>query len=286
MYKINRKVDTAIERFNKHIGDNSNSFLTTYRTAAIFEPLPKIRDDMVILNPDLMLDNDRLVLPFNNLIFNLQEFAEVGDDLYAMLNNPGDSKDEDNGSILTIISLTDYSYTIVSMLFRVQLEDNAFSFYTPSEAHYGGSIDKGKTWDIKPHNIHDKIIRDVFEVTTQYVLEYLSIINNQEYFIVENKTTYRMPGGRKKKTISKSTFTIDKPREIRKRYVGTHDYLDGNGKPLKIGLERRGHWRNFKSDYFVNMKGKSKWINPVWVGPSSFVDQNDPNKRYIVRLDL
>lgn len=283
MYKVNRKVDVAVERFNKYANSN-NCFLKIYRSAAIFEPLPDDRDNTVILKPELMLDNDRLVMPFNAMLFDLQDFSNDGSEIYAMLNNIDDR--EDNGSILTVISIADYAYTVISMLYRIQIENDGFSFYTPPEAYYASSIDKGKNWEVEMFNIYEPILKDVFETTSEYILEYLSIINNQEFFIVENKTSYKVPGiGRKKKTVNRSTFTIDKPREIRKRY-NNQNYEEGNGTPLKIGQERRAHWRYFKSDRFVNMKGKRTRIKAYWAGPSSFTDPEDPHKRYIVRLDL
>ena len=109
---------------------------------------------------------------------------------------------------------------------------------------------------------------------------YLSLLcyfNSPKYFVLEtSKKTIR---SRKKipRSRERPKYTISTPKAIRQK-LGW-DTMEGSPK---IAHERMGHWRHFRSDRYVNLQGKKRWINSFWIGQS---EAKVGNKRYRVILD-
>lgn len=79
----------------------------------------------------------------------------------------------------------------------------------------------------------------------------------------------------------RSIFTILRPRIIREK-IGLPSLAKGQ-EGVKTPHERRGHWRTYRDDRFVNKQGKRQWIDATWVGHA---EAQIGNKFYKVRLDL
>jgi hypothetical protein len=121
-------------------------------------------------------------------------------------------------------------------------------------------------------------IRDVVYTTVSKLSPALMYLNQPKKFIFEFHPTNMKPS---KKKIARSdrrkTYTVLRPNEIRK-IMRTHAE---SGRTV-TGHDRRGHWRHFNSERFINNRGSRKWIDAVWVGPKEAVIGN---KKYRVVLD-
>lgn len=107
-------------------------------------------------------------------------------------------------------------------------------------------------------------------------------INNIEKFVIEvtPKSLPRKASSKSgiRKKHERITYLVEGATEFRSR---------GDLKPVKSGGKRgpywkRGHWRHFEKDYFVNKKGTKTWIKPVWCGETTY---EKGGKIYRVILD-
>jgi hypothetical protein len=152
--------------------------------------------------------------------------------------------------------------------------------------YYPSIRGKGKNWtevnlDDKLHQLHLEFVQSY----VKYAFAYIILINYKSNFVVESSIRRKMKKGMRQNNV-RPTYFVDTPRVIRDQMKVSGVITEGNGKPLKIGHERRAHYRRFKSDRFINMKGQKIKIPATWVGPKSYTDPRDPRKYYEVRLDL
>lgn len=283
MTRLSSPVDKIVRSFATKIDPR---ILKIYNTGAIFQTVQEYieRKDFK-LDLDSIIDEDRLYLPFNNLIFELRPEGKPGD-YYTFATATSDPNTLRCYSLLLDKTLS----VIITYNGTYRVVDNQLQLSTPGTPKiYDYYRKKWKLHDYEK-SVSNKVFDSYFKMFQQLIsinAEYLSIINSSTYFILEERITKKIKSGRKTKEIIDKRFKAYTPREIRERYVRKTESSDtGSGSPLDIKLERRGHWRYFKNARFVNMKGKRKWIEPVWVGPSTFQDDVDPNKQYVVRLDL
>lgn len=116
------------------------------------------------------------------------------------------------------------------------------------------------------------------------VLDRLLRINDPARFVVEETplATARAP---RPGTIARSPwrphYIVLKPKEIRTRLKLDHPVAEGG--QTRAPHERRGHFRRFTAERYVNVQGQIRWVEACWVGPREAV--LGPNK-YVVRLDL
>ena len=123
---------------------------------------------------------------------------------------------------------------------------------------------------------------DRYATDTLWLLKIaLAILNCKDRFILE-QSPLEEPRQRKKdsrkprRSKERQTYTVIDPTTIRKRM-----------KLVETGIKRRGHdvrghWRVYRDDRYINMKGKSKWIEAHWAGPTENVVDG---VRYRVRID-
>ena len=107
----------------------------------------------------------------------------------------------------------------------------------------------------------------------------VGIINCKDRFVLEStplKTRKSKPR-EVKRSFQRPEYTVIHPQIIRKT-MG----LDKTGVKVR-GHDVRGHWRTYESDRYVNMKGKTVWIDAHWAGPS---ESECSGRKYVVRLDL
>jgi hypothetical protein len=234
---------------------------------------------------NLLVNESELLLPFDNVLFQTvkeleyNEFLNTSSILISKTDIPNRLKFHVFRTAPKLISISwgEFEYELIDS------RNGPFKMISPSYSiakdHYTGKwTDDGSDIDMLRGSI-------IYHVS--YALRYLLLINNQKRFIVE--TTFKSKNTSKKSKEKKirSIFRLSSPRMIRKSMkISNTTYNKGEGTPIKVGHERRAHWRTFRSARYVNMKGKQIKIEAYWAGPTSYTDPKDPNKIYKVRLDL
>jgi hypothetical protein len=114
------------------------------------------------------------------------------------------------------------------------------------------------------------------------------LINTPSTFIVEErplKPPKENPNTSIKRSDGRPHFIVLTPHEIRKRliYHGKSEAEIAEIERVVTPHERRGHFRTYQSDKFVHMKGQTRWIDAMWVGPEEAVVGKN---HYKVRIDL
>lgn len=269
--------------------------LKIYNTAAFFENVGS-EVDFTKVDPFCSVGDDQLYMPFKNIIFQ-KSLTNSKQNEYEHQYIFITKLDSTRIKCFSLITSDGISPSNIVKTSDMVLFVEFIAKYEPWNKEGVGvliSIESGNIyWYVTKLGWAPVVKTDSFlienslKLITNGILEQLSIINDPNYFILEEKVTTRFKSGNKTKKKNTSIFRIHKPREIRNRYFkSTNVNVSEDCNSLKVGQERRGHWRHFKSDRYINMKGKRIWIDPYWAGPTTFVDSNDPNKRYIVRLDL
>lgn len=99
-------------------------------------------------------------------------------------------------------------------------------------------------------------------------IEELMVVNNPSRFIVERRPIKLRSGhgknGRIPRTNERSIYTILEPWKIRERLGLPEPREGGSRQPHSV----RRHFRSYRSDRWVNVKGKRVVIEAFWVGPS------------------
>jgi len=114
----------------------------------------------------------------------------------------------------------------------------------------------------------------------------LAAMADTKKFIFEERPAKPFKPTKKRKSPllhERSLFTVLSPKDCR-RYLRVKDpeHVPAKGSK-KAPHERRGHYRTYRSDRYVNKKGKTVYIAPIWVGQS---ETERGGKVYSVRLDL
>lgn len=113
-------------------------------------------------------------------------------------------------------------------------------------------------------------------------MQELMLVNTPDRFIFEDAPVTVKKRGRGsshvKRSAERPVYSLLHPKAIRER-MGLPEPSEGGGR---IPHERRAHVRTFRSDRYVNMKGKSVMIPATWIGPSENVLGG---RRYRVLLD-
>ena len=128
----------------------------------------------------------------------------------------------------------------------------------------------------------EKHPRDNSDIQLQKIHGYFStamaLIHHPKQFIFEENPVKEFKGKKIKRSHQRPKYTILDPYAIRK-ILKVHNET---GR-IVSGHDRCGYWRRYHNDRFVNMKGKRRWIDAIWVGPH---EKTIGNKKYKVRLDL
>jgi len=142
--------------------------------------------------------------------------------------------------------------------------------------------------DSSPDSLTEEVAQKAFE-GIEPAYEQIIRINSPTQFIVE-ETSVRKPGWKPPR--DQITRSIDRPKyftlpitEIRKKLgLPSRPPIPGEKRgPLKEPVERRGHFRYFKSPrYSEKTRETPKWINSYWVGPTEITVGK---KHYKVLLD-
>ena len=107
----------------------------------------------------------------------------------------------------------------------------------------------------------------------------LAQIYHPKKFVFERTNTKVKSNGKKiPRYHQRPVFTVLKPHDIRK-VMNVHSK---SGRKVS-GHDRRGYYRTYHNERYVNMIGKEQWIDPIWIGPS---EKLIGNKKYVVRLDV
>ena len=107
-----------------------------------------------------------------------------------------------------------------------------------------------------------------------YALRELWYVQQPKRWIV--RVTPKILNGRATEDRPKIARSHQRPRYIvvsdreLVRYIG-NDPPEGEGRKLKAGHRRRGHWRLLESPRFRFKRGRSIWTRPTWVGPKEGV---------------
>jgi hypothetical protein len=271
--------------------------LSSIRKAALFDYSEKADDidwEATNIFEDIALESktvnlDTINFPFKIMTFHTTDNTdEYSIQDYVLIEEIKSKEDDKLRFRFKVFSVEDHKLdSIVLGFFHADVSNNVISngvIENVGELNRNWRTGKWELLDDEsdPRNVGVREILIQRNIT--YVLRYLALLNYRDMFIVETEH-FTKPG--KKRIKGRSTYHVSTPRLIKKKiYNGTSVNKNGDGTPLKVGQERRGHWRTFRSDYFVNKQGETKWIKAYWAGPTSFNDPKDPNKHYIVRLDL
>jgi hypothetical protein len=113
------------------------------------------------------------------------------------------------------------------------------------------------------------------------------IINEPACFIVEERLLNEPRSSNLPITRStdKPHFIVLTPHQIRTRFMSLSDTPSSEDDDTKhvTPHERRGHYRTLRSERYKAARGRTIWIDPVWVGPTEAIKGKN---RYLVRLDL
>lgn len=120
----------------------------------------------------------------------------------------------------------------------------------------------------KSDSLTSEVIRHIVDTLVCTGLFFAGFSLNAKLFIVEEKSASQAKSKGKKKCENKSIYRIMHVSDIRKCYIRK---AEQNGSKIKVGFERRRHKHTFRSDRFVNMKGKTIWYPSVWVGPKTAI---------------
>lgn len=122
----------------------------------------------------------------------------------------------------------------------------------------------------------DQDCMDVVKQATKYTrnLLYLLTTNNKDIQLVKTPITKREYNFHSVPLQKKAT-TIQVTGEL-KRYIQNYD-KDRNSPGFKHSFIVRGHWRTFRSDWYKEKKGTTKWIPPFIKGMSSEVSHREIN---------
>ncbi len=128
---------------------------------------------------------------------------------------------------------------------------------------------------------------DMIKDDSSFIINYLSLLNDTTKFVVERKYFINRSSKKKKKNKkhSHSNYFVKSSRKI-KNLIHESQKHNKTDHSLTVGHARRGYYRTLRSPKFVNAQGKEIWIKPTWVGPTSYTMPDDPNKEYVVRLDI
>jgi len=96
-------------------------------------------------------------------------------------------------------------------------------------------------------------------------------LNEDKTFILESspdiyEDKFKSKKGMFLKSFQRPNYTVLTPKEIRHK-MNISDVCKETGKKLKFGHERRAYTMHFTHERYVNMRGKSRFIPAVWVGP-------------------
>ena len=122
----------------------------------------------------------------------------------------------------------------------------------------------------------DNIFKEILQLNCLVSVTFINQINaSKDKFIIEctprtTKSTKSIYSKKKKYRLitSKVFHSIVNPDALGSK---------------KCEHARRGHWRHYTSDKYVNKKGQKAWINAVWIGET---ECEKDNIHYKVRLDL
>jgi hypothetical protein len=94
----------------------------------------------------------------------------------------------------------------------------------------------------------------------------LSVLNNPEKFVLESKPIQnRLHPKKILRSSERPLYTILHPTQIRKRMGLENPDMNYDGYH-KRPHERRGHYRRFRAERYINVRGKRKWIESTWIG--------------------
>ena len=100
-----------------------------------------------------------------------------------------------------------------------------------------------------------------------YLQKCIRTINDSSKFIVESSPKKLRANPKKiPRAHERPQYIVLTPNEIKTRYIRPKS--SGNGTPLKLGHDRRGHYRTYQSERYKAAKGKRQWIDATWVGPT------------------
>jgi hypothetical protein len=239
---------------------------------------------------NLLVNESNLLLPFDNVLLQTVkeleygEFLNTSSILVSKTDIPNRLKFHVFRTVPKLVSISwgEFEYELIDS------RNCPFKVISPSYSivkdHYTG---KWNDDDESDDESYIDMLRRSIIYHVSYAVRYLLLINNQKRFIVETTFKSKNTNKKSKEKRIRSTFRLSSPRMIRKSMqISNTTYNKGEGTPIKVGHERRAHWRTFRSDRYVNMKGKQIKIEAYWAGPTSYTDPKDPNKVYKVRLDL
>jgi len=118
-----------------------------------------------------------------------------------------------------------------------------------------------------------EVLAAMAEANAMIALLYLSQINSIDYFILE-ETPSKQPHLHKDRILrshERPQYCILRPRAIR-QIVQLADPEEEHGH--KAPHERRGCWRTYRDDRYVNVKGKRVWIHATWIGDDEAIVGN------------
>ena len=120
--------------------------------------------------------------------------------------------------------------------------------------------------------------RSMYQSSTELATMCVHYINHPKKFILEERLNKKEKETKKiKRSHMRPKYTLLSPTDIRKRM----SIVCETGRTVS-GHDRRGCWREYKNERYVNMKGKKQWINSTWVGPQ---ESSVGNKMYKVLID-
>lgn len=93
------------------------------------------------------------------------------------------------------------------------------------------------------------------------------VLNDPKRFVLETSSTKKGRGFKKiPRSAYRPMYTVITPHQIRHMTGWESEKIGERNAP--IPHERRGHWRNYRSDRYVNLKGQRRWIDDIWIGQS------------------
>ena len=139
--------------------------------------------------------------------------------------------------------------------------------------------------DLATEEIHDLYGYDFMREACKnanLAMQEVAYFNSPSRFVVEReqrKKKFKNKPNKVKRSFARSVYTLLTPKEINKKLgLGTV-----GEKNKKSPHARKRHYRTYRDDRFVNMKGETVLIPAVWVGPTESTHEGHLWK---VRLDL